>query len=116
MSDKIILLVEFKISQENLSEVKEICEKGVKIVGSNEKGTLSFDQYFSVDESKMVSLETYRDTQSLLAHLENATENVQRMNDIATISRLEIFGDVTDQLKETLRDFNPVYFKHHSGV
>ena len=115
MSGKIALLIAFQFGPGHAQEMKEICRSAVDLARA-EEGTLSFDQYFSPDDSAMLSLEVYRDCDALMAHLGNASENVQRVEEISKVTRFEVFGDADGRVREAFEPLNPQYFSHQSGI
>ncbi|MEO1225219.1 MAG: antibiotic biosynthesis monooxygenase [Pseudomonadota bacterium] len=106
MSTPITVLVELAVADGKADAFVEISRRGLEIVRSNEPGTLSFSQYFNDDRSVAISLETYADSDALLAHMKNASADIRLVEDIATVVRTEIFGNVSDNVKSTFEAFS----------
>lgn len=116
MSGKIAVLVEFQIPGNKLEDMDQICRKAVEIARTKDRGTLTFNQYINADDSVMVSLETYRDSQALIKHLNAASANISRVSELAAVIQVKVFGDVSDEIKGLFKDLNPTYYRYHSGL
>jgi len=114
MSTPITVLVELAIADGKADAFVEISRRGLEIVQSREPGTLFFSQYFDHDRSVAISLETYADSDALLAHMKNASGDIRVVESIATVARTEIFGGVSDELRNTFAEFSARIFRHYS--
>jgi quinol monooxygenase YgiN len=114
MSAQITVLVELAIADGKADEFEDICRQGLDIVRSKEPGTLSFNQYFKDDRSVAISLETYADSDALIAHMTNASANIHHVEHIATVVRADIFGDVSDAVKDMFRSFASTHYRPYS--
>lgn len=92
----------------------EISRRGLEIVRSREPGTLSFNPYFNDDRSVAISLETYADSEAVLAHIENARADIRLVEDIAAVVKTEVFGDVCEKVKHTFEAFNARIYRPSS--
>ena len=115
MSGEITILVQFGIAECKADELKEIFNKAVAIARSEEPGTLSFNQYFNEDNTVCYSLERYTGSEALVSHFKNATHNIQKLGDIAKVARVEVFGDISDELREIISPYKPTILQHYSG-
>ncbi len=111
MSGQVTVLVELAIADGKADEFAEISQREREIAKSKEPGTLSFSQFFNDDRSVAVSLERYADSDALVAHMKNARENVSHVEEIAKIVRVEVFGDVSDEVKATFKAFDAQIFQ-----
>lgn len=114
MSAQITVLVELAIADGKAGDFERISRKLLEIVRSKEPGTLSFSQFFNEDRSLVSSLETYADSDALIAHMTNASASIHRVEEIAKVVRTEIFGDVKDEVKDMFRVFNTKIFRPFS--
>jgi hypothetical protein len=78
----------------------------VEKIRTTDKGTVAFGVY-PVGGGEYVFLEMYRDSESALSHLGNVGELLGRMGDVCEITApLEVYGDISDQLRETYAAWN----------
>lgn len=83
---------------------KELVEK----IRSADKGTLAFGVY-PIGGDEYIFLELYKDSQAALDHLANVGDVLQRMGDVAELTAaLEVYGNISDQLRETYAAWNAV--------
>ncbi|MEM7444808.1 MAG: antibiotic biosynthesis monooxygenase [Pseudomonadota bacterium] len=114
MTTPITVLVEFAIADGKADAFAEVCAKGRSIVQSKEPGTLSFRQYFNADRSVAVSLETYVDSDALIAHIDNAREDIGAITDIASLVRTEVYGNISAAARRTFEEFNGTVYQPFS--
>lgn len=81
----------------------------------NEPGTLCYDWFFDGDGTRCVVLETYRDSDAVLAHLAGAGANLIRLVELGGGVHLDVFGDPTPTLREALAPFSPALYTHVLG-
>ena len=115
MNTEIRLVAEFTIAEGKTDAFKELIKTAIEKVRSNEPDTLTYEFYFSDDETKCYALELYRDSQAVLTHMEDVSELLQKILAIAQLTSLEIYGDATAELKEALASFGSKFFTHWSG-
>lgn len=78
----------------------------VEKIRTTDKGTLAFGVY-PLGGGEYIFLELYKDSGAALSHLANVGELLQRMGDVAEITAaLEVYGDISDQLRETYAAWN----------
>ena len=115
MNTEIRIVGEFTIAEGKTDAFKELIGTAIERVRSNEPDTLTYEFYFSDDETKCYALELYRDSQALLTHVEDVGEILPKILAVAQITSLEIFGNATKELKEGLASFGAKFFTHWSG-
>lgn len=77
-----------------------------------DKGTLEYDWFFNPDKTECVVLETYRDSEAVLGHVENLGEKVHALLGTCDFS-IELFGDVSPALRELLEAFPHRIYDHY---
>lgn len=115
MMNPIQLVVEFAIPDGKLDAVKKLVAAAIEIVEANEPGALSYQYYFNDDESQLYLLELHRDAQAVLGHLANAGEIIGQLLETTQVVRLQIFGDLSDDLEQAVAPFSPQVFKSWDG-
>ena len=116
MPGEISVLVAFDVAAGKAAQMKAICDEAVATARTKDPGTLSFDHYFNAEERVLITLESHKDSESLLAHIQNATETVAPAGEITAITRLEIYGEVSEVVKDVCRPFNPTYYTRYTGL
>ena len=98
----------------NLAEFKKVAAEALAITRS-EQGVLQYDWFFDDTETVCVVLETYKDSEALLAHIANVGEEFGRLVELGGGCELEMFGDLPAQLVEATagvqRSVFPSYFQ-----
>ena len=111
------LIARFKIHPGKTEEFKKIVSKCIEVVKEKEagKGTLSYDWYFNEDQSDCRVIETYRDSEAVLAHAANVGPYLGQFFEISTFSG-DIYGSASDTLKSALSAFQISYYEFDSGI
>lgn len=115
MSDKVLWVLELTLKDGKQNELKTLATKLIK-VAQNEPGTLSYHWSFSADESVCHIIEQYADSQAALDHL--ATLNATSAEELLSLgdpTGLAVYGSPTDELKEALAGFGPVFYDYYEG-
>jgi quinol monooxygenase YgiN len=113
----VTLIAHFRINSGKTGEFKKIIAKCIEVVKEKEagNGTLSYEWYFNADESECKVLETYRDSNAVLAHAANVGPYLGQFFEISTFSG-ELFGNASGALKEALSGFDITYYEFDSGI
>ncbi|WP_320667045.1 hypothetical protein [Prochlorococcus sp. MIT 1307] len=106
----------YKVSNENLASFKKLAQDLVETT-RGEMGCLYYG--FSYGEGEAFCREGYKDAESLVAHLDNVADLLERITSIAEIFRLEIHGPEEEvvKLREwiSLKELNPKYYVLEPG-
>ncbi len=116
MTTSIQTVVEFTINDGKIDTFKQLGKEYIELVKANEPNMLSYQFYFNDDESRCYALEFYKDSEAVFAHLENVAEVTPRALEVSQIIRVEIFGNVSDELREAVSALNPQINKHWDGI
>jgi quinol monooxygenase YgiN len=116
ITSEIQIVVEMTISAGKLDAFKMLQEV-IDTVKTEEPGILAYQFYFNSDESKCYSLEWYKDSQSALSHLEKVGPDMQKMSELFTATRFEVFGNPSPELEKALTGFGvgASFFKYWTG-
>jgi len=105
----------FKAKEGKLEALKALCPKVIEIAKTEEK-CLSCGFTFNGDE--MFCRESYEGAAGVFAHLEAAGATIGEVLECADLLKLEIHGaaEELEQLKEPLKDMNPIYYTLEFGA
>ena len=115
ITSEIQIVVEATISEGKVDALKKLAQETLDVVKAKDPGTLAYQFYFNNDESKVYFLERYKDSQSFLSHMENTIPHQQKLRELATITRIEVFGNPSPDLEKTLSSFGARFFKYWNG-
>lgn len=105
-----------KVREENYQGLKGLANNLIETT-RGEMGCLSYG--FSYAESEACCLESYKDAESLVAHLDNVQDLLERVASMADFIRLEVHGPEEEiaKLREwpSLKKLNPRYYLLESG-
>jgi quinol monooxygenase YgiN len=103
--------VEFTIEKDKLEEFKKYVKEISDVVKKDERGTKSYQWYLNdKDETKCMVSEFYECSDAALAHLHGngvKTIHVPKIFPIAKITRFEVYGDPSKELREALTPLGP---------
>jgi quinol monooxygenase YgiN len=116
MTDYLRSNVEISISAGKIDEFKQLATEIIKKVEANEPNALSYEWFLSDDESKCYVVEIYKDSEAVMAHLGNIGEMMGPILEIAPITRLEVYGSPSDELRQALEPLGAQYFEHWNGI
>lgn len=100
MTSQIHKVVEISYRQGALEEFKQICSQFIEKVKTSEPDTLVYEWYFNEAEKKCYVIESYRNSEALLAHLANIRDLYEPLFEVAEITRLEVFGNPSPEVKK----------------
>ena len=109
------LTAKFKIHTGKVDEFKRIAADCVTAVKKNEPGALQYDWFFSPDESECIVRENYADSNAVLAHMGNVGELLGQLLSMADFE-LEIFGNISEELKNAAAGLNPKVYSFYKGL
>ncbi len=115
MNTEIRIVGEFTVAEGKTDAFEELIKAAIERARSNQPDTLTYEFYFSDDETKCYALELYRDSQAVLTHIEDVSELLPKILAVAQITSVEIYGNATGELKEALASFGSEFFTHWSG-
>ncbi len=105
----------FKIKEGKLEEFKQLIPVLISIVKEKDPGTLTYDWYLNEDNMECTVLETYADSQVVLAHAGNVGEQLQKMTELADLS-LELYGNPNEELRNAIEGLAPKIYSFFSGL
>lgn len=115
MTSDIWLVGELTIAQGKTETFKEQMKILIEMVRLKEPDTLIFEFYFNDDETKCYPFELYKNSKGLVTHIKNVSEIFSKILEVSQLTRLEIFGKATEELKEAVAPLGAKIFKCWSG-
>ncbi|MFT5143117.1 MAG: quinol monooxygenase YgiN [Rhodothermales bacterium] len=112
---KVFYLVEFTIESGKVNEFRELAKGFIGEVQASEAGTLGYQWYLAEDDSRCLIQETFESSEALLTHLGNVGPKLPALLAIAPLSRLEVFGPVSDDARGALATLGAIHFSHVAG-
>ena len=113
--DQIKVTALCKIKEGKLEEFKRLLPVLISTVKEKDPGTLNYDWYLNEDSMECAVLETYADSQAVLAHAGNVGEHLQKVLEVADLS-LELYGNPSEELKNAIEGLNPKIYPYFSGL
>ena len=102
--EKIHIIARFKIHAGKLQEFKlgvESCIAAAK----TESGALLYDWFIDENSLEVTVIETYQDSNAVLAHVANVNESLSNLIAISDFSG-EVFGNASAELIVALKEMN----------
>jgi len=98
---------ELSIAEGKIDEFKKMAAEMIKKVEANEPGMLSYEWFLSDDESKCYLIEIYKDSEAVMAHFGNIGEMMGPFMEIAQITRIELYGNPSDEVRQAVAPMEP---------
>jgi quinol monooxygenase YgiN len=92
MTNYIRATAEISIPPEKINEFKVLSAKIIAKVQANEPDTFSYEYFLSNDESKCYVVQSYKNSEAVLAHLENIGDLAGPLHEVAPLTGLMIFA------------------------
>jgi NADP-dependent 3-hydroxy acid dehydrogenase YdfG/quinol monooxygenase YgiN len=101
----------FKLNEGvKLAQVIPIADQLVK-VADQEQGTIHYNYYSSEENSILVSVEIYSSSEEAIKHGKDCENLVMELLKLTT-AKMEVYGPASEELKQTLKGVNIMYFKN----
>lgn len=105
----------FKIKEGKLDEFKELIPVFISTVKEKDPGTLTYDWYLNEEGMECTVLESYTNSQAVLAHAGNVGEYLGKVMEIADLT-IEVYGNPSEELRNALEGMAPKVFPFYSGL
>ena len=102
MEKQIQVTVELSIVAGKTNEVKQQIPTLVQMVKMTESECISYEWFLNEEKNKCYILEGFSNSEALLAHLINVGPSLPALFANAPITRWEIFGDLSDEVREAI--------------
>jgi quinol monooxygenase YgiN len=112
---KLLISARFDVHAGKLDEFQSIMATAIRKVSDNEPRTLQYDWYHSDDHSRYVVLERYEDSDALLEHLANVSEELGAILEVADL-KVDVFGTPSAELVEATAAIPIRVYTFHGGL
>ena len=116
MTDYLRVHVELSIPEGKIDEFKRMSDEIVGTVEANEPNTFTYEWYISDDNKKCNVVETFKDSEAMMAHLGDVGESLGKLSEIAQLTGMMVYGHASDELRQALDPFRPEIFERWTGV
>ncbi len=104
------------IKEGKLEEFKSLVNTMVEITNLNEPNTLVYEYHINKDGTECHLLETFRNSDAFMVHLENVGHLFDRLFESATMRRAKIYGSPSVELQQALDQLSVEYFAYLNGI
>ena len=116
MSGYIVTDFQLSIKEGKLDDFKAIVSTMVEITNLNEPNTLVYEYHINEDGTECHLLETFRNSDAFMVHLENVGHLFDRLFESATMRRAKIYGSPSVELQQALDQLSVEYFAYLNGI
>lgn len=116
MSSEVFWVFEITLQPGAVDEFTALAKEMVDANAAGEPGTRSYQVCITADGTRVHFCERFADSAAVLVHVARFGENfATRVGELATVTRFEIYGDPSAEVKATLAAFNPTYLTEVAG-
>ena len=101
-SSELLGIARFKIHEGKLDEYKRLSAEAEEIVRMKKPGTLQYDTFFSDDQTEVMIIERYQDSEAAMAHAVNMADISAAVLAIVTVIHGELLGEPSAELRAKL--------------
>jgi len=110
MSDEVSWVFEVTLKPGVVGDFRTLAKEMVAANRSAEPDTLGYHIFITEDGSRVHFYERYRDSAAAILHVGRFGQNfAARVLDLANVTRFEIYGTPSDELRRTVADFGATY-------
>jgi quinol monooxygenase YgiN len=116
MSEHVYWLLSVAVNPGRFEDLKKLMTEMVEATQRNETGALNYEWAISEDRQVCDIYEHYQDSAAAMTHLEWFGANcAARFVELVTPTRFVVYGTPSQQLKDALAAFSPVYMVPFGG-
>ena len=108
-------VVQVSINPGKVAEFQAAASKFIQRVESQEPNTLNYEWFLDENLETCCILESYRDDEAMLYHLENIRDLYEQLFAVCEITRLQVFGKVRDDVRAAHMP-QTQFYDHWAGV
>jgi quinol monooxygenase YgiN len=101
-SGELIGMGRFKLLEGKAEEYRRLSLQCIEIARTKDKGTLQYEIYFNDDQSEVMFIERYKDSDSLIEHFSNLGNIVEEIIATVTVIHGELLGEPSPKLRKLL--------------
>ena len=116
MNNTVYWNLELSIKAGEFENFQELMAEMVASTEASEPNALNYEWSVSEDKSSCHIFERYTDSEATLTHLGNFGEKfAERFMSIFDVKRFVVYGNPSNQIKEALSGFGPVFLSYAGG-
>jgi len=115
MTKDIRKVVKLSIKEGKIDQFKSVASLFIEKVNTSEPDTVSYEWYLSDDGRQCYIIEIYKDSASLLKHLDNVRDLYEPMLNLCEITRVRVFGDVSEAVRDA-HIAGSEFYSHWAGI
>ena len=116
MDNEVSWVFEITLNPGAFDDFKSLAKEQVDANYSSEPGTLNFQLFITGDDTRVHYCERFVDSAAAMFHVARFGETfAARLLELATVTRFEIYGNPSDELKDALVDLSPTYLSPVAG-
>ena len=112
---QISYVIEFTINDGQTDALRSKAEAYIAAAQENEPGTLAYQWYLNADGTTCVLVERFENSGAVMTHLGNIGPSLPELLAVAPITRFEVLGDASDEVRGALADLGAIHFAHLGG-
>lgn len=95
-------IARFRFLEGKRDEYLRLSEQASEIVRTKDSGTLQYDMYLNDDQSEVMIIERYRDSDAAMEHAENLGHLFDAVLATVTVVHGELLGEASPELRARL--------------
>jgi quinol monooxygenase YgiN len=116
MSNHVFWILEATIKDGQLDNLKTLISEMVDGTMREEPGALTYEWFIADDGQSLHLYERYADSEAVMVHRGNFGQKyAQRFSAYLTVTKMTIYGNPSDQVREGFARFAPTYLKQSAG-
>ena len=114
MSSRIWYVGDYSIAEGKTEEFKSIIQEAIDQERSA-ADVLVYEFFLDDEENKFHAIQSFKDSNSVLQHMERGSEIIPKLLEVADVTRFEIYGDATQALRDAVSPFGAKIFPCWAG-
>jgi quinol monooxygenase YgiN len=116
MNDNVFWILEATIHPGQLDNLKALMREMVEGTQRDEPGALNYEWFIADDGNSLHLYERYADSEAVMAHRRNFAQKYrERFLSCLTITKMTLYGNPSDAVREGFAPSNPVYMSMAYG-
>ena len=115
MKEDIRIVFASSVNDGKAETLKEILRSHIDDCEEKYPELLGYEFFLSDDESELYGFEWFKDSATLLKHLELTADTLGQLSEVSQMKRIEILGNPTPALSKAIASFNAKVLKHWHG-
>jgi quinol monooxygenase YgiN len=116
MSDNVFWILEANINADQFDNLKALMSEMVDGTMREEPGALNYEWFIADDGKSLHLYERYADSEAVMVHRGNFGQKyAQRFFAYLTVTKMTMYGNPSDQVREGFARFAPTYMNLSAG-